>query len=94
MNEHTPGPWKAVHRHANAKPTSNEMSGLGWEIYGPPEPMRGQFSLAADAHLIAAAPSMYAALEVIRDDSALTIETIRMIAADIIAKATGQEVTV
>ena len=44
------------------------MSGLGWDIDGPLEPMlRGQFSRAADARLVASAPDMYQALRAIRD---------------------------
>lgn len=63
MAKHTPGKWKAVHRHSDGKATDDEMAGLGWDIEGPPEASnRGQFERAADAHLVAAAPDMYAAL--------------------------------
>ena len=63
MAEHTPGPWKALHRHVRGKHT-DEVNGLGWDIFGPPEPMlRGQFARAADAHLVAAAPELLAACE-------------------------------
>ena len=62
--EHTPGPWTASARHSSNDGTQDEMSGLGWEIEGPPEPMlRGQFAKAADAYLIAAAPDLLEALE-------------------------------
>lgn len=65
---HTPGPWKVYHRHERAGPHSDEMAGLGWELEGPPEAMlRGQFAKAADAHLIAAAPDLLAALEAAHD---------------------------
>jgi hypothetical protein len=49
----TPGPWKAWARDAANDGTQDEMVGLGWEIVGPPEPMRGQFSRCADAQFIA-----------------------------------------
>lgn len=59
----TPGPWQACHRHCDATGSEDEMSGLGWDVDGPPAPMlRGMFSLAADAKLIAAAPDLLAAL--------------------------------
>ena len=61
--KHTPGPWRALHRHSCGKAT-DEIGGLGWDIFGPPEPMlRGQFAKAADAHLVAAAPELLAACE-------------------------------
>lgn len=64
MPAHTPGPWKAKHRHRYASPTDDEYAGVGWDIEGPPEPMfRGQFEKAADAYLIAAAPDLLAACE-------------------------------
>ena len=64
MTEHTPGPWTASARHYSNDGTQDEMSGLGWEIEGPPEPsLRGQFAKAADAYLIAAAPDLLEALE-------------------------------
>lgn len=59
---HTPGPWRAEHRHSGAGATDDETGGLGWDIVGPPEPsMRGQFARAADARLVAAAPELLAA---------------------------------
>ena len=72
MSEPTPGPWRAKHRHSAAGPHDDELSGLGWEILGPEEPLlRGQFAKSADAHLIAAAPELRAALEAA--ESALAI---------------------
>ena len=51
----TPGKWEAYPRHSQNSGDDDEESGLGWDIEGPPEPMlRGQFSKAADAKLIAA----------------------------------------
>ena len=62
--EHTPGPWQAYARHVHNDGTQDEMGGLGWDIHGPPKPqLRGQFSLAGDAYLVAAAPDLLAALE-------------------------------
>ena len=62
MSKETPKPWVAVPRHGNHD--KDEMSGLGWDIEGPPEPMlRGQFALAADAHKAAAAPELFDALQ-------------------------------
>ena len=59
MLNHTPGPWKAVPRSSDNDGTHDERGGLGWDIEGPPEPtLRGQFSLAADAYLTAAAPDL------------------------------------
>lgn len=60
----TPGPWVVSHRCSGAGWHDDETFGLGWELEGPPEPMlRGMFAKAADAHLIASAPNLYAALE-------------------------------
>lgn len=50
----TPAPWEACPRHVHNTGDQDEMSGLGWEVDGPPEPMlRGQFSKAGDAIFIA-----------------------------------------
>lgn len=66
---HTPGPWTVTHRCFGAKPTDDEIVGLGWELEGPPEPMlRGQFSKAADAYLVAAAPDLLEALQQLIDE--------------------------
>ena len=62
MTAFTPGPWRVKHRHIHAEHDSDEMGGLGWELTGPPKPMRGDFARAADAYLVAAAPDMYDAL--------------------------------
>ena len=62
MSRETPPPWAAVPRHGDWD--KDEMSGLGWNIEGPPEPLLGgQFALAADAHKAAAAPESYEALK-------------------------------
>ena len=63
MSKHTPGPWKARARCVTNDGTQDEMAGLGWNIEGPREPSRGQFSKAADAYLVAAAPDLLEALE-------------------------------
>ena len=77
MTKHTPGPWKARHRHAYATPTSDAIGGLGWEIEGPPEPMRGQFALAADAHLVAAAPETAAERDRLKESNAHLLEALK-----------------
>ena len=66
MSDHTPGPWHAAHRHGDGTAHEDVIGQLGWEVHGPPEPgpgCRGQFRKAGDAHLIAAAPDLLAALE-------------------------------
>ncbi len=58
----TPELWVAVARHSGNDGTQDEMSGLGWDIEGPPEPMRGQFSRCADAQFAAHSPEYVALL--------------------------------
>lgn len=61
---HTPGPWKAVCRNTTYVEGEHwpEDEFLQWEVDGPRAPMgRGDF-FQADARLIAAAPTMRAAL--------------------------------
>ena len=66
MTAHTPGPWTVHHRHVDKSPNDDESCGLGLEVDGPPEPqLRGRFARAADAHLVAAAPELLAALEAV-----------------------------
>ena len=75
VTEHTPGPVgnSLALGMSTMDGTMDEMSGLGWEIDGPPEPMlRGQFAKAADAHLIAASPEMLAALERVKANAIAT----------------------
>ena len=67
MSKHTPGPWKARARCVTNDGTQDEMAGLGWNIEGPREPSRGQFSKAADACLVAAAPDLLEALVAMMD---------------------------
>lgn len=59
LSKVTPWPWEANCRDCG-NPTNNPeygtCSGLGWELKGPPEPMRGQFENAYDAVLCALAP--------------------------------------
>ena len=50
----TPGPWRAEHRHVACTDTSDELDGLGLDVYGPPEAsMRGMYERAGDAQFIA-----------------------------------------
>ena len=50
----TPGDWKPTCRDSSGGMDSAEMSGLGWEVDGPPEPLlRGQFRRGEDAIFIA-----------------------------------------
>ncbi len=58
----TQEPWVAVARHSGNDGTQDEMSGLGWDIVGPPQPMRGQFSRCADAQFVAHSPEYVALL--------------------------------
>ena len=58
----TPGPWTARPRHVHNDGTQDAINGVGWSITGPPEALvKGQFSRAADAYLMAAAPELLAA---------------------------------
>ena len=72
--EHTPGPWTVRHRCVDKSPYDDESCGLGLEVDGPLEPqLRGRFARAADAHLVAAAPELLAALtycEAVMDEAA------------------------
>ena len=62
----TDDPWRARPLSAGNDGIQDEMSGLGWDIEGPPGPaLRGQFSLAGDAYMAAASPTMYQALEAV-----------------------------
>ena len=74
MAEHTPGPWTVRHRCVDKSPYDDESCGLGLEVDGPPEShLRGRFARAADAHLVAAAPELLAALtycEAVMDEAA------------------------
>ena len=67
MTAFTPGPWRVKHRHIHAEHDSDEMGGLGWELTGPPKPMRGDFARAADARLIASAPDLLGTLQLLAD---------------------------
>ena len=95
---HTPGPWRAVHRHSHGGADDDELAGLGWEIEGPAEPaLRGQFARAADARLAAKAPTLYEALREIAslaggpnlDEG--TVHIIADIAGETLAQVEGEE---
>jgi hypothetical protein len=74
----TAPPWKATHRDVSVSDdadTDATCGGLlGWEIEGPPEPDRGQFERAADAHFIAASrtdiPALCAEIRRLRAENA------------------------
>lgn len=68
----TPGPWIAVARHCHNDGDQDEMDGLGWDVDGPPDAMRGQYSRAGDAKFIALA----------RQDIPLLLAEIRQMAKE------------
>ncbi len=56
LSKLTPAPWVASHRHCMGTDADDEISGLGWDIEGPPEPLlRGTYSKAADAQFVSLA---------------------------------------
>lgn len=68
----TEGPWEAYSRDVSGRLDSEAVSGLGWEIEGPPEPrLRGQFARGEDAILMARSrtlvPALVAALREARE---------------------------
>jgi len=67
----TPGPWRAEHRAYGCTTDDDEVSGLGLEIIGPPEPLnRGQFARGADARVIAFGRNALPALLALAEASA------------------------
>lgn len=81
-NEATPGPWEATCRDVRGGLDSNDRSGLGWEVDGPPEPqLRGQFGRGQDALFVAHSrqdvPALLAELNAVRGDLATANERVR-----------------
>lgn len=71
VGDYTPKPWFVYPRSVSNDGSRDEMSGLGWELVGPPAPqLRGDFAKRADALLVSQAPDMYELLD--RLDSAPT----------------------
>ena len=93
MSKHTPGPWSAECRAVGYKGGEwGKDEFLQWVVCGPEVPSgRGQF-FQADARLIAAAPDLLAALQVIASfavGNGDVCEIIAQRARAAIAKATG-----
>ena len=92
-DKHAPGPWWISDNHSDMRPEAIHCAGCNaivattWSIV--PEEMR-----KANARLIAAAPSMLAALrQLLDDDNPLSDynskRDARAVAREVIAKATG-----
>ena len=61
--QYSPPPWHAYHRAVDGK-WNDDGEFLGWEIGGySSDCSRGQFDYAMDAHMAAAAPTMYQLLK-------------------------------
>lgn len=83
--------WKAVYSSYGDELWFGGNDGPGmWEIEGAEAYLPGDHD--AQAHLIAAAPDMLAALEKVQDwlEGCSTIETVRKEVAAVIAKAKGE----
>ena len=78
--QHTPGPWR--------------IGDAGMTVFGPPNGNPSPETVAAtrnraDARLIAAAPDLLHALQLIDSNAAESVEWIRRVTRAAIAKATG-----
>ena len=97
MTEHTPGPWIVA-------PSSNPQNGSAWrDIHSTGDAFAGSYvgeALARDASLIAAAPDLLAALEMLRaaverdKDARYAVGTAILTAADNAIEAARGAVTV
>lgn len=65
---HTPEKeWGIYHRYTGSKGHEDEVAGLGWQLFGPPEPSRGTFAKRADAYLVVSSPKMLRMLREARE---------------------------
>ena len=77
---HTSGPWEHYDR-----------GGMGWDVDGPPQGIKGMFLREADARLAAAAPDMLAALERVIANGCVPVHwTTYGVVQTAIAKAKGE----
>ena len=79
---HTPGPWIARGKHSYWVQTPGAQGAVICHVHGNPE--RSEEQAAADAKLLAAAPDLLHALQLI-DANAESVEWIRRIARAAIA---------
>lgn len=83
-NAHTPGPW-----HIGMKPGPIIYGPLGEQVVDCRQGFIGIGENAGNARLIASAPELLAALELIHANAAESAEWIRARIAPVIAKANG-----
>jgi hypothetical protein len=84
MSAHTPGPWYWADNVPDAPPHYRMVVDADGFTVCDPSPMSEH-----DARLIAAAPELLAALQKIDANAAESVEWIRRVAREAIAKATG-----
>lgn len=95
----SPGPWVVTHRHVDGTAYDDEIDGLGLEIEAIERPLiRGDYALAGDAHLIAAAPELLEALISVRNtlidataDGDCNLPGLLEYVTAVIARAEGRE---
>ena len=85
MSAHTPGPWYWADNVPDFPPRHRIIVDADGFTIAEPSPM-GE----ADARLIAAAPDLLAALQKIDANAAESVEWIRRVAREAIAKAEGR----
>ena len=92
MSKHTPGPW-VVESLVDGHDIHAPESGCFVATTSDPEMVWGAVTRKGDAHLIAAAPMLLAALELIESakDRGFGIDYARGCARAAIAKAKGEE---
>lgn len=96
MIKHTPGPWHAEGGHIVVDTREQVCCGRpGFECCGSPDVQGDYFEVAQtserDAHLIAAAPDLYAALEALVDDFGDAEGDLINAAKSALAKARGDQ---
>jgi hypothetical protein len=89
MNAHTPGPWNDGLHHQGHLAIQSD-SGRLVAFCGAISRNDGQLENLANARLIAAAPDLLHALQMIDSNAAESAKWIRRVARDAIAKATGE----